>query len=63
MIRDTKIIRQIIKFIITFSFIGCFWIGLEYLLDGQIMPSYSDTIIGIIISLHISKNHLFINGE
>lgn len=58
---DTKAGRTV-KFvlisILVYLGVGIYWVGLEYILDGVVIPQQSDEIMGIILSVLITKNIL-----
>ncbi len=46
--------KKSIIFIVTLLIVCFSWIGLEYVLDGQIIGQHSDTIFGILLSYLIA---------
>lgn len=47
------------KYIIIYPIVNiilcCFWVGLEYILDGQVISLHSDTIMCLIMSWFITE--------
>lgn len=58
--KNKKIILKTMVWCGIYSAVGGLWQALEYILYGQVITSYEDTIVGIIVTFAIYK--LFMNG-
>lgn len=45
--------RRCLLYILTVGVIAIFWVGLEYIMDGQIIGQDSDTVICLVLSWFI----------
>lgn len=52
----TSIVIYAMIWCATFCLTGIAWELLEYLIDGEIQPSWSDTLIGIILATSLTCN-------
>ena len=47
MIKKVSLTKTLICYFTVMILLNLAWIGLEYIVDGQVMPSSSDTIVGV----------------
>ena len=58
--KSKKLILKAMVWCGIYSALGGLWLVLEYILYGQAITSYEDTIVGIIVTFAIYK--FFMNG-
>lgn len=47
MIKKVSLMKTLICYFTVMILLNLAWIGLEYIVDGQVMPSCSDKIVGV----------------
>lgn len=52
--KKVNLSKLITCYITVLTLLSLVWIGLEYTFDGQVMPSTSDTIVGLWFSVFIT---------